>query len=120
MTDFMRVFARACLCLGLASCATNEGGYTTSNAVEARLLGMTELEVVTQPGAPTEQVSLSGGIKAWTYRTGGDDYDLTSGKCTVSMTLQSGKVVTAKVFSKDRSWISFPMGACSPIIGRLS
>ncbi len=120
MTNFIRLFVLAWLGYGLVSCATNEGGYRTPNAVESRLLGMTELEIVTQLGAPTDQINLSDGTKAWTYRSGADDYDLTAGRCAVSLTLQNGKVIAAKVNARDRSWISFPMGACSSIIGRLS
>jgi outer membrane protein assembly factor BamE (lipoprotein component of BamABCDE complex) len=120
MQNLTKGIAVAAGAISLACCATNEGGYRTSSAVEARLMGMNEAEVATLLGAPTEQVALAGGMKSWTYRSGADDYDVTAGRCTVALTIQGGKVITAKVTARDRSFISFPLGSCSSIIGRLN
>jgi major membrane immunogen (membrane-anchored lipoprotein) len=101
----------------LASCATNEGGFTKSSDVEARLVGMPELELAQKLGAPTEQANLSDGTTIWTYRSN-DDF-LNGGKCTVSVTIKDHSVASAKVLAQDRSWVSFPLGSCASIIGKL-
>lgn len=53
----MRLRVNAVLSIFFVSaCATNKGGYTDTSDVERRLRGMSEAEIVTKMGAPTEPV----------------------------------------------------------------
>ena len=106
------------LSLGLVGCATNEGGYKEASAVEARLLQLTPYEVTEMLGAPTEQVEIDANTKVWTYRA--NEYDVTGGSCVVNVTVKNGKIVSSTVLSRDTSWISFPLGACKNVIGKLN
>lgn len=103
----------------LAACATNDGGYTKSNDVEKRLTQLTSLEVVSKLGAPTETMQLNADTQVWTYRSNSNFNSVTGGKCTVSVTVADEKVIAASVISMDRSFVSFPLGACAPVIGNL-
>ena len=105
------------LSLGLAGCATNQGGYTKAKDVEARLKQLTPVEIVNKLGAPTEETEVDSKTKVWTYRT--DDNSLTGGKCSVSVTIADQKVTSAALNFRDNSWVSAPLGSCSSIIGRL-
>lgn len=104
----------------LAGCATNEGGYTKSDDVERRLMELTSLEVVAKLGAPTEILQLNQNTQVWTYRSNSNFNSVTGGKCTVSVTVADEKVIAASVISMDRSFVSFPLGACAPVIGNLN
>lgn len=104
----------------LAGCATNDGGYTKSDDVEDRLMEMTSLEVVSKLGAPTEAMQVSSDTQVWTYRSNSNSNSLTGGKCTVSVTVADEAVIAASVISMDRSFVSFPLGACAPVIGNLN
>jgi hypothetical protein len=55
--------------------------------------------------------------ESWRYESevGG----LTGGECTLSLVLEGGKVVKAKLSANDLSWISFPLGSCTKIIQTL-
>lgn len=101
----------------LVGCATNEGGYKNASLVEQKLMQLSDVEVVSNLGAPTETLDLDGSTKVWTYRS--EDDFINGGKCTISVTIQEKRVIAATVNSQDRSWVSFPLGACSPVIGNL-
>ena len=101
----------------LSGCATNEGGYTEASAVEARLLQLSPYELTTMLGAPTDEVVVDSDTKVWTYRA--KEYDITGGACVVNVTVRKGSIVSSTVHSRDTSWISFPLGACKNIIGKL-
>jgi len=102
----------------LTGCSTNQGGYTKSADVERRLMQLSDVELVNKLGAPTDELQVNANSKVWTYRS--DDDFINGGKCTVSVTVTGGEIVSASVNSQDRSWISFPLGACASIIGNLS
>ena len=75
-------------------CATNEGGYTKSADVEARLIGMSAGDVVQVFGAPENEVVISD-RKAWTYSD--EIKHLAGGTCRISLTIKDEKVVSAIV-----------------------
>ena len=104
----------------LGGCTTNEGGYTKSDDVEGRLMELSGLEVVSKLGAPTQVLNLDAKTRVWTYRSNSNANSVTGGKCTVSVTLRDDKVIAASVISMDRSFISFPLGACAPVIANLN
>ncbi len=99
----------------LQSCATNPGRYKTEESAEARLMQLTEAEIAIKLGAPTERVITSDGGEVWTYRDKAES--LTGGECTVSVVIKNGRVITASVTAKDRSWLSYPLGSCKNIPG---
>lgn len=101
----------------LANCSSNAGGYTNTADVEKRLIGMSESTLATTLGAPNSQTKLSNGAAAWTYRV--NDPSVTGGMCTVTTVLNNGFVTDATVISRDRSWVSFPLGACAQLLARL-
>ena len=101
----------------LLGCATNKGGYKEESSVERKLMQLSDVEVVSKLGAPTEKMQVNKSTKVWTYRS--DDDFINGGKCTISVTIQGKKVIAASVNSQDRSWVSFPLGACASIIGNL-
>ena len=103
--------------LGVASCATNPGGYKTEGAVEQRLVGMSEAQIATQLGAPTQRVQLTGGGEAWTYRDKAEG--LKGGECTVGVVIKRDRVTSASVTARDRSFLSFPLGSCQNLLGNL-
>jgi hypothetical protein len=101
----------------LAGCVTNEGGYKEASAVEDRILELSPQELTSMLGAPTEEVQLDAETRVWTYRA--KEYDVTGGACLVNVTVRNNEIISSTVLSRDTSWISFPLGACKNIIGKL-
>lgn len=101
----------------ISSCASNRGGYTKSSDVERRLNQLTEADVATKLGAPTDKAKLDDGGSVWTYRDKSEG--LTGGECTVSLVIKQGHVVSSTVTARDRSWVSFPLGSCENILSNL-
>jgi len=111
----MKPYINILLSLTMIGCASNPGGYKSEESVERKLMSLTEQEVVLNLGAPSKQVTTSSGAVAWTYRD--EANGLTGGKCTISLVIKKGKVLSASVTAKDRSWVSFPLGSCENILG---
>lgn len=112
----MRMFLTLPLVM-LCACSTNEGGYTNAASVEQKLVGMNKVQVVASLGAPRSRVSAAPGYETWTYYN--SDVRLTGGTCTVLLTFNGEKTVEAHVAARDISFVSFPLGSCSPILGGL-
>lgn len=84
--------------LCVAACSSNRGAYKTEKEIENRLVGMTELNLATRIGSPTERNKLSDGTDVWTYRD--DAEGLTGGECTVTLVLQEGVAISASVVAR--------------------
>ena len=112
-----RIFGFIGGCIILIGCASNPGGYKSEGAVEHRLTGMSEAQIATKLGAPTQRVRLSSGGESWTYRdTAGC---LKGGDCTVGLVIKNGIVQSASVTARDRSFLSFPLGSCQNLLCNL-
>jgi hypothetical protein len=114
--DYRIPFVAALIAVTIGGCASNAGGYKDPRAVEARLTGMSEAEVVQTLGAPQNEVALPD-RKTWTYSD--DLRALNGGSCRVSLTLQNGRVQSAIVNASDYSWVAYPLGSCRNILGHL-
>lgn len=118
MTSTLRkISTTAVLALSLASCASNKGGYKTEADVERRVLRMTREEVLVDLGPPTKQAALEGGRESWRYES--QVSGLTGGECTLSLVVDTKRVVQAKLSANDRSWVAYPLGSCTKIIQTL-
>jgi hypothetical protein len=107
----------AMLMIFITGCATNKQGYRTEEAVENQLIGMTKTEVLIDLGPPHKKAVLDENIESWRYQAevGG----LTGGECTLSIVIEGDTVSQAKLSANDLSWVSFPLGSCTPIIQTL-
>ena len=103
--------------LFFSACATNKGGYKNEDQIVNRLVGMTVTELVQKLGSPTETMDLGDAGRSLSYR--GTTEGLTGGECRISVIVQGGVVTSANIYSKDRSWVSFPMGGCESVIKNL-
>jgi hypothetical protein len=101
----------------LTGCATNKQGYRTEGDVENQLIGMTDTEVLIDLGPPHKKAVIGKNIETWRYfaEVGG----LTGGECTLALVLEENAVTQAKLSANDLSFISFPLGSCTPIIQTL-
>lgn len=101
----------------LHGCATNVGGYTSTNQLEDRLVGMSEEELAMALGAPTQRTTLRDNSEVWSYRTRTEG--LRGGQCNVSVTMDEGYVVSSNINKRDRSPVAAPLGSCGALIGNL-
>ncbi|MCH8347229.1 MAG: hypothetical protein IH901_01840 [Proteobacteria bacterium] len=101
----------------LASCASNDAGIKKESQLERYLVGFSQEELVAYLGAPTQDQTLSNGKQVWTYRD--DAEGLTGGECTLTLIFNNGITENVTVLSRDWSPLSFPMGGCQNIIGRI-
>ena len=117
MESNVKKMVLALLVLFVIGCATNKQGYRTEEAVENQLIGMTKTEVLIDLGPPHKKAEIDENIETWRYQAevGG----LTGGECTLSIVFEENTVSQAKLSANDLSWVSFPLGSCTPIIQTL-
>ena len=103
--------------VSIAGCATNAGGYRSTDAIVERLKQMDKAEIALKLGAPTQRVAVDELRETWTY-----DSALVSvigGQCKISISFEGDAVKDALVNAFDYSPLAAPMGSCAQIIRAL-
>lgn len=105
------------IALLVTGCAANSHGYQNTDQITAHIIGMPLAELVDKLGEPRDTLQYGEGAKSMSFRL--KTKGLTGGECNITVVAQGGRVQSANVSAKGKSWLSDPLDSCLSLIQNL-